>query len=411
MDLEWVIYHMIHNDDEQFTSVSFDVDICRGDDDQWDRLLAGLSRSQTLTRLDLVRGLQLRVATEADLQQLFEATRQIPHLSEIRLDCFSTEDIEHAESLFVGNDTIHSVLIENVRVVRNARNGNRYDGVVENLAAIHRLRSLHVEISTEMEPVELPFARLLQFETSKVESLIIESTSSLPIFEPHFQLMARALSTPNSLLQILDIDLQISPSGLEEVSAMLTVNNALKVLRLHVHPSIQELPEVTERFLHVLKSINQSLNKFVNYGLLSYIPTPNMIKAEFEMLEANLFLESFAIFNEDHDVRAKRAMYLRLNERGRKLVYLQPEKASKGIWISQLARHSDDLDCLFYYIGTNPTLCRLDDPPTVQTTELSVKKEQEDDVHRIGHSSSRKKVSTLTRSMDDKQRESKRQRT
>lgn len=407
-----MIYHMIHNDDEEFTCVSLDIDICRAEVDQWDRLILGLSRNQTLTRLDLVRGLQRMVATDADLQQLFAAMRQIPNLSEIRLDCFSTEDMEHTGSLLAGNENIHSVLIENVRVVRDARNSNRYDGVVGNLAAMSCLRSLHVEIPTETEPVELPFAPLLSAGTSALETLVVESTSSLPILEPHFQSMTRALSHPDSLLRLLDIDLKVFPTGLEQVAEMLKLNHTLQDLRLHIHPSIQEQPDITMKFLNVLKANNQSLKKFANYGLLSYTPTPSMINAEFEMLESNLSLESFAMFNEGHETRTKREMFLKLNQRGRRLVHLQRENVPKASWTSQLVKHRDDLDCLYYYVNTNPWLCLpIEDAEAITVNELIKKEVKVDDIGRSRDAGSWKKQSSPSHSTEDQQRVAKRLRT
>jgi hypothetical protein len=404
MDIEWVIYHMIHNDDEGFTSVSFDIDVCRADVDQWDRLLEGLSRNRTLTRLDLVRGLQRMVATEADLQQLFSAMRRIPNLSEVRFDCFSTEDIELADCLFVENATLHSVLIENVRVIRNARNDNRYDGIVESLGAVRCLRSLHVEIPTENEPVQVPFAPLLLSQTSNLETFVIESTSSVPFIDPHFEAIAQTLATSNSHLQRLDIDLRVSPSGLENVAAMLSVNHSLKDLRLHIHASIQEHPQVTTHFLDVLKATNQGLHKFANYGLLSYTPTSDLIQAEFEMLEANLVLESFAMFNEEQETRTKREMFLRLNEMGRKNVHTQRESVARATWISQLAKHSDDLDCLFYYLGSNPSLCQLEETRELTTNESDVDRK----IQKVANG---KKDGSATSSTDESSRLTKRQRT
>ena len=53
MDLEWVIYHLTMNDDEEFTHVQLDIDIIRTDDDQWERLMIGFTRNQTLNEIEL----------------------------------------------------------------------------------------------------------------------------------------------------------------------------------------------------------------------------------------------------------------------------------------------------------------------------------------------------------------------
>jgi hypothetical protein len=45
MDIEWVIYHLIHND-EDFEKVDLEIDYY--EDDVWERLLTSLSRNTTL---------------------------------------------------------------------------------------------------------------------------------------------------------------------------------------------------------------------------------------------------------------------------------------------------------------------------------------------------------------------------
>ena len=126
VDLEWVIYHLTMNDDEDFTSVPLDVDLCRVDDDQWQRLLVGLRRNTTLTGLELTRGLQRTLCTDGDLEDLFGAIRRVPKLTKIRLDSFSTDDLRTAWGLFWTNEIMIDVTIENVRVVTSAR-PNRFD--------------------------------------------------------------------------------------------------------------------------------------------------------------------------------------------------------------------------------------------------------------------------------------------
>ena len=70
MELEWVIYHLIHNDDENFTSIiDLDIDLCRSDDDQWNRLILGLSRNRTIQSIELLRGYQNPIITEDDLKR------------------------------------------------------------------------------------------------------------------------------------------------------------------------------------------------------------------------------------------------------------------------------------------------------------------------------------------------------
>ena len=114
MELEWVIYHLIHNDDENFTSIiDLDIDLCRSDDDQWNRLILGLSRNRTIQSIELLRGYQNPIITEDDLKRLFTALRCCTKLSKVKLDSFTINDLEQTEPLFKNNTLIEEVWIEN----------------------------------------------------------------------------------------------------------------------------------------------------------------------------------------------------------------------------------------------------------------------------------------------------------
>jgi hypothetical protein len=376
MDLEWVIYHLTMNDDEEFTNVQLDIDIIRHDDDQWERLLLGFTRNQTLNEIELVRGLQRMVANEDDIEQLFRSIRSIPTLSKVRLDSFSTDDLNHSTSLFMNNDKIEELVIDNMRKERNPRNHNRFDDThLDFLVSMcqRRLRRLQIEIPGErsaplrweresssfLNPVHAPFHRLLCGPT-KLETLVIESeTMHCSIIDEHCNAIMEALET-NATLKYFDMDLRISPQELDRVSTMLERNRTLQDLRLYVHPSIREHPDISLRFLNAFK-VNDTLEKFANYGMFGNIPkTTDLVTAEFDMLESNLSLESFAFFNEDTHSREKRSIYLRLNEKGRRLVHHnEREQVPKAVWINQLDKHKTDLDCLFYYLLSNPSLCSV----------------------------------------------------
>ncbi|KAL3913653.1 MAG: hypothetical protein SGILL_006405, partial [Bacillariaceae sp.] len=240
-DLEWVIYHLTMNDDEDFTYVELDVDLCRSDNDQWRRLLIGLARNSTLETLDLTRGLQRMVATDEDLERLFEAIRLIPELRKVKLDSFSTDDLLQSRSLFQNNEKITALVIENTRFVpedAETQNQNRFDERhVDFLLSMceRSLRILRIEIPQPLlsaDPVHVPFAPLLQ-ESSDLKELVIEASGSICfIKDDHFATLIEAVKA-NSKLIILDIDLQVSPEGFDLVTTMLEKNQTLQELRLN----------------------------------------------------------------------------------------------------------------------------------------------------------------------------------
>jgi hypothetical protein len=128
MELEWVIYHLIHNDDENFTSIiDLDIDLCRSDEDQWNRLLLGLSRNRTIQSIELLRGYQNPIITEDDLRKLFTALRCCTKLSKVKLDSFTINDLEQTESLFKNNTLIEEVWIENAHFQRDDDDDNDDD--------------------------------------------------------------------------------------------------------------------------------------------------------------------------------------------------------------------------------------------------------------------------------------------
>jgi hypothetical protein len=366
-DLEWIIYHLTMNDDDGFTSVPLDVDLCRTEDDQWTRLVIGLARNQTLKSLELTRGMQQMIASEADLEELFAAVRSIPRLSKIRLDSFSTHDLRHAWGLFWNNETLEDIVVENVRVAANTVHTNRFDDTHTAFLISMTQRSLkrlRIEVPKELSassPVHAPFAPLL-VPSSKLEELVIESSATVyPINEDHFAALMETLQT-NITLRYLDIDLRMSPECVDRVSTMLERNKHVRDLRLHLHPRTKERPEILLRFLRALKTTNKTLTKFVNYGLFGLTsPNHHLIEMELDMLNSNLFLESFSLLNEDAAIRQQREFFLRLNQNGRKLVqHGEREMVPRSVWVDRLVKHSEDLSGLFYYISTNPLLCHLD---------------------------------------------------
>eukprot|EP00536_Pseudo-nitzschia_multiseries_P003388 jgi/Psemu1/284390/fgenesh1_pg.52_\ len=273
MDIEWVIYHLTHNDDEDFTSVvDLDIDLCRSDQDQWDRFLTGLSRNRTVTNIELSRGYQLPVVNDDDLRRLFRALRRIPRLAKVKLQSFTTFDLEQSRSLFEDNTTIEEIWIENGHCYRDdtGDNNNSYDddlnddtidtiddnegaecyhqygrflGFLSSMRCLHRLR---IEMPSTLSH-EVPLAPLLMV-SSKLQSLVLETTSvmgstssptqraRIESRQQRFRALMLALQS-NKVLKVLDIDFLISFLDFREVATMLQHNTTLTDLSLRLDPS------------------------------------------------------------------------------------------------------------------------------------------------------------------------------
>ena len=461
MELEWVIYHLIHNDDKNFTSIiDLDIDLCRSDDDQWNRLILGLSRNRTIQSIELLRGYQNPIITEDDLKRLFTALRCCTNLSKVKLDSFTIHDLEQTEPLFKNNTLIEEVWIENAHFQRDDDDSDNddeedgeenndddggvtddndgllydytipYDHLIMYIATMsaHRLRRLRIEIPASLSH-DSPLATLLD-SSSKLEILVLETTSSSSSSSSSF--VGKAATTAdgddddddngrrrrrnfsatmfalrsNKVLRILDMDFPISFSDLKDVATMLEQNITLTDLSLRLDPiaiiqnndyensdnsssSSNNPNESISRFFGSLKTnMDTALKHFTQYNTdnSGFVIKSNnlgskeekrtqrqeLIDMALEMLECNLSLESFSFFLFDPDflvennkhvvVLGKKDMFLRLNQRGRKYIQQHDlrETVSKSIWIDQLSKHTnDDLDGLYYYICTNPSVCRV----------------------------------------------------
>jgi len=279
MDIEWVIYHLTHNDDEDFTSISdLDIDLCRSDKDQWDRLLIGLSRSRTVTSVGLSRSYRFITADDDDLRQLFGALRRMSRLSKVKLDSFTILDLQHSEPLFFRSGTIAGVWVENGHCHRDDTRNNSddddydYDGDINDnhdpedldddenyiqqyqrflgyMASMHCLRQLQIQMPIELLQ-NVPHAHLLG-AASTLRSLVLETTR--PVFSSYayaptnsgtiesenqrrnFAATMLALRS-NQVLKKLDMDFEISFSSFKEVATMLRHNNTLSDLFLRLDP-------------------------------------------------------------------------------------------------------------------------------------------------------------------------------
>jgi hypothetical protein len=102
IDIEWVIYHLIH-DDEGFEEANLEIDYY--EIDVWDRLMVSLRRNSTLLKLSVERSESLlaRSRNPYQLQEFFEAIESLPLLVELKLIGFAAEDLDYGFVDFVRN--------------------------------------------------------------------------------------------------------------------------------------------------------------------------------------------------------------------------------------------------------------------------------------------------------------------
>jgi hypothetical protein len=341
MDIEWVIYHLIHNDDD-YTMVDLDIDFY--DADVWYRLIVSLRRNTTLTDVRLTRG-KTRVRRWLELQEMFTVLSNLPNIKGVVLIGFTAVDLEVGTSLLSHNK------VTQVRL--DLESGVLPLSALQALGSAPRLQRVNLEISESA-----CLAALCQSPT--LEELTVESQyGPVCLEEEHWVSLARVLCH-NTTMKYFDMDLYLPDENLFRVADILKENTVLDEIRVACC-GFEEKEDVVyfRKVVDALKA-NQTLSRFHNYGAKK-VPVPSEIhEAQLDMLERNFQLVYLVLFKEDDD-QTKKNMYLKLNAQSRKRLF-QADAASKADWMDVLAMIRDDLDCLFYYLTINPALCKLNEP-------------------------------------------------
>jgi hypothetical protein len=352
MDIEWVIYHLIHNDNEDFTSVDLEIDYYA--DEVWDRLLTSLSRNRTLTKIRVYRAAETMGRTTQhrvlEIEDLFRAMRLIPHLQQVELIGFMSMDLDDGN---VGDLFLNHATIERVKI--DLAYGKLPGSVVTALASVRNLRQVHLELPTSANLDSLS-------ESPTLEELTVETFGPLDLEDRHFLPLAHN----NTALKELDLEFGIDSSCLEYVADVLEWNTVLQKVRLAFDGDAQNADEACQSLINAV-SKNQSLLHFHNYCSRRVRVSERLQQSQLDMLERKNFqLESFVLFPEDDDENAEKQknLYLKLNAGGRKRLFQQEPTAaaaaSKSDWVDVITNTRDDLDCLLYYLSINPSLCKLD---------------------------------------------------
>ena len=362
MDIEWVIYHLIHDDDEGFEEANLEIDYY--DSDVWDRLIASLRHNTTLFKLSVERAeiVPARSRNPSQLQEFFEAIASLPSLVELKLKDFAAEDLDNYG--FVNLMTNHKTL---TKFTLHVAYGRLDANVPVALASAARLRQVELDL-----PTSTPLVALCQ-SSPALEELTIECFGAGVKFrDEHLIPMAEALCS-NRKLTYFDLEHSISASGLDHMAQMLEHNSTLQVLRLSFFDGIMEQKTESSSICHrVIEALgkNQSLTHFHNYQSSQVRVPPEMRYAQLEMLERNYTLGYFLLFHQE-DV-ARENLYFKLNLGGRRQLFLN-DAAPKSLWLDMLCNHREDLDCLFYYFSINPSLCKSETASSLWTTKNNYK--------------------------------------
>ena len=110
------------------------------------------------------------------------------------------------------------------------------------------------------------------------------------------------------------------------------------------------------------------------------------------LLEQNYQLERLVLSSSEKAISDKVEYYMRLNEVGRGSL-LRDGNASREQWVEMLITCRDDLDCLFYFVSMNPSLCQFANTSHAEviiTEEFKPMRRHSFDYFRVAWPSSRR---------------------
>ena len=407
MDIEWIIYHLIHND-EDFTEAVLVIDYY--DNDVWERLLASLRRNSVLQKVRIERGetAPTRIRSMEEIDELFQALATNNHvLKELELIGFAAFELGQGRffaSFLQQQHHHHSSSSSLERMELQLVFGTLPSTIPQAMATVPTLRHVQLDLLSSA-----PLQPLCQ-SPSTVQTLTVECYEDVCFEDDHFLPMTTALCTLTSHLRSLDLEHIISANCLLGIVQVVKHNSTLEDLRfrygnhgrkrrrrqLRSTSSSSSLPlplpsssfETTnpnnnnnvddgddddddaicqELIRAFLQNRQTSLKRFQNYNQTLVQVSTQTQQLQLSMLEQNYTLSLFQLFRcDDDEVNHPRGdMYLRLNQHGRGLLLDERHYPStRTCWIDIMARHCHDLDCLYYYLCINPSLCKMEDGTT-----------------------------------------------
>jgi hypothetical protein len=192
-------------------------------------------------------------------------------------------------------------------------------------------------------------AGILQSDTLRVLDLFGNT-----VFNEHVILIADALAK-NTSLETLVLPCPTEDLSVESCAA---ISRALQVNKTLIILNLPRSNLCDDGLLHIAEglTVNTTLKK-IEVGVSKQIGDKGTGALE-KMLEKNYELERLVVSSAEKSVKDKVEYYMRLNEVGRGTL-LRDGKATREHWVEMLISVSNDLDCLFYFVTMNPSLCQF----------------------------------------------------
>lgn len=262
------------------------------------------------------------------------------------------------------------------------QNNIQLDGVVEALAQAEQLEVVSLQLSSAQQTVPFKQSAIAKLMSSK--SITDLYLSRLGLGGDHLTVISEGLAT-NQTLRVLDlfgnnienhhviamaqaleqndsVEILVLPCPTNDLSveSCAAISQALKVNQKLTTLNLPRSNLTDEGIWHLAQglTVNKTLKK-VEVGVSKNVGDTGM-NALTDMLEKNYELERLVVSSADQSIKEKTEYYMRLNQVGRgDLLSPSNKSATREQWVEMLISVVDDLDCLFYFINVNPTLCQM----------------------------------------------------
>ena len=362
MDIEWVLYHVVH-DSPDFTDLCLDVDFYN--DDVWSRLLASLRRNSTISNVKIERhedGEGER--THEEMESLFSTLSRIPSIERLVISAATMEDFEAAAPLLTHRNLKFCHLDWSGIGVEDKCFVSSQVG-----QAIAGAPSL-VDLVLEDPPVDGCSLLLVPLLRSKaLRTIKLQSYGASALRPDDARSIFQALSMNFTLVHF-------SLGYLLDSESNCCVPDMIRRLRclreLQISMAVKEdMGSFIGALIEALRA-NQTLTFFENCSADATIVSPDIEQLQIDMLKENMNLEHLSIFRDRSDLSRCKAMFLQLNSAGRRNLFFVDgngrETASPLDWLVVMGKACENLDCLYFCMSMNPSLCRM-----VEGNDITIK--------------------------------------
>jgi hypothetical protein len=319
---------------------------------------------EQLCELRIARALERshRTRTEPELAQLFRSLKGLRQLKDLELLQFSGEAMPTLLEFLQQQNTLTSFQLS----TPPGDNSFDYAGLALALSNIPTLREVEVSVaaSTQMET-------LLHSSYSLQSLAIRDGNNEYVSVDKLCSSIALALHN-NRTLQYFNFEKSMGPTGVLAICSMLKVNRSLKKLDLSFTCAPSDMDPLLQAIASALK-VNTTMTDLFLSCESSTPPSKKGKDAILDMLLHNYSLQHFRILEDDAELDAQKDFYLKLNSIGRGKLLQRAEDSSKQQWVDMLVQQKDDLDCLFYFLSANPSLCATTLPSIVPSSGMNKK--------------------------------------